>query len=223
VPNTEVRRWDAHWTLLERRPTFFNILARITRRFLFQPAVAYYADRYFPDEGLFVEMGCGTAESSASIAKRQRTLIGLDFSLTALQSAQRVACLPMLVGGNIERLPFANGKLRGLWNLGVMEHLSAGHLKSTLLEFHRVLLPGSAIILFWPTEFNLSRWVLGPIEALRSWTSGKRFTFFPDEVSRVRSCTEVRRLLTENGFRVVATDFNWRTAYIHMVVVAAKA
>ena len=104
-----------------------------------------------------------------------------------------------------------------------MEHFPLAEIHRCLGEFHRVLKPGGVLLLFWPTEWNLSRWILAPIEKIRTRITGQSFVFFPDEVSRVRSKEDTRRLLAEHGFRVLRTDFSARTAFIHMVIVAVKA
>lgn len=120
-------------------------------------------------------------------------------------------------------LPCRSRSIDGIWNLGVMEHFSESQLIDCLLEFRRVLKPGGTIILFWPPEGNASRWVLGPLERLIRWFSKKPFTFFPNEISRLRSKDQARRLLERNGFKVLAVEFSWRTAFIHMVVVGKCA
>lgn len=101
-----------------------------------------------------------------------------------------------------------------------MEHFERADLTAVLREFRRVLRPGGVIVLFWPRERNLSRWVLGPIEWLRSRTKGEPFRFFPDEVSRLRSKQHASELLEPAGFDIKTLDFSVRTLFIHMVVVA---
>lgn len=214
------KRWDKCWLSLEQDRKLFSRLARLTRRMIFQPAVKYYTDRYFPVRGAFVEMGCGTAESSIRIDRRSRTLFGLDYSNVALRSAGRLHCFTGLIQGDIFALPCKSGSLDGIWNLGVMEHFSEVQLVDCLREFRRVLKSDGIILLFWPPEWNASRWVLGPIERIVKVFSRKPFTFFPGEVSRLRSINQARTLLEANGFQPIALEFSWRTAFIHVVVVA---
>jgi SAM-dependent methyltransferase len=219
----EKEQWDDHWQILNERQSAFGLIARFVRRGIFQPAVRYYAEKCFPETGIFVEMGCGTAESSALIPARRRRLCGLDFSLIALQTARRGGYLSDLAAGDLLTLPFRDCSITGIWNLGVMEHFPHDTLLRVLSEFRRVLEPGGIALLFWPTEFNSSRWILGPIERVRSALGGRQFRFFPDEVSRLRSMREAIQLLKATGFEVIRTDFSIRTAYIHMVVVARRA
>lgn len=214
--------WDTHWESLEEKRGIFGAISRFVRWAIFQPAVRHYTEKFFPRQGLFVEMGCGTAESSATIIPYQRTLVGLDFSTVALLKARSLRSLPFLTSGDLYSLPFRDASITGLWNLGVMEHFHRPDLVKIFREFHRVLKPGGVMILFWPTEHNSSRWVLGPIEAVKSRITGVTYHFFPDEVSRIRSRKATDALLQETGFESLTMDFSLRTCLIQMVVVARK-
>lgn len=220
--NSQKDGWNSHWQVLNMGRSAFGLMARFVRRAIFQPAVRYYSERYFPKAGIFIEMGCGTAESSALIPAGRRILCGLDFSIVALQTAKAGGYLPNLAGGDLFLLPFRDRSVTGIWNLGVMEHFTCDELCQVLREFRRVLQPEGVAVMFWPTEFNSSRWILAPIERLRSLVKGTEFRFFPDEVSRLRSKDEAVQLLREAGFEPIVADFTIRTAYIHMVVVARR-
>jgi SAM-dependent methyltransferase len=220
ISRPQSAQWDRHWQSGERKWFLWGMVA--TRRFVFQPAVAFYCDRFFSERGLFFEMGCGTAESSALIPRKLRKFIGLDFSAAALGLARKTGSLDALVQADALNLPCSSGSIDGIWNLGVMEHFDLSQIQRCFAEFRRVLKRGGVIIAFWPTERNVSRWFLGPIEWLISRTSGRHFVFFPDEVSRLRSKEQAASYLRGAGLEVLALDFNWRTAFIHRVVVARK-
>lgn len=213
------KHWDEHWLSLERKASLFKWASSATRRLILQPAVMHYAERFFSSEGVFVEMGCGTGESSAKVSSEGRMLIGLDYSTAALLAAARVGCFGALTQANVFSLPYRASSIDGIWNLGVMEHFSETQLNDCLAEFHRVLKPGGIVILFWPPVGNASRWVLGPLERIMSWILRKSFRFFPDEISLLRSADQARSLLLANRFDIITIDFSWRTAFIHKVVV----
>jgi ubiquinone/menaquinone biosynthesis C-methylase UbiE len=214
--------WDEHWGSLEDKRFLFSLGAKTVRRFIFQPAVSWYGEHYFPESGIFVEMGCGTAHSSAQLAKRQRTFVGLDFSAKALRAAKNEGRMDALVQADIFALPYQSNSIDGIWKLGVMEHFTQPEIRDCLQEFRRVLKPGGMVVLFWPTRHNSSRWILGPFEKLISLLTKTKFTYFPDEISRLRSRKQARAMMQNAGFEVAALDFNWRTAFIHMVIVARK-
>ena len=211
--------WDRHWRALqEGESSFFGKLASLVRRSIICRAVRAYTDRYFPEEGVFVETGCGTGESSSTVRSLKRRLVGLDFSLPVLETSRRSGAAPFQVflRGDIRALPFRDGSVAGIWNLGVMEHFTPEEGRAILCELRRVLRPGACVLLFWPPEFGSSRLALAPIE----WVRGR--AFFPDEVNRLRSFRHARETLTAAGFEPVAVDFTPRDAFIHLVVVGRK-
>jgi len=220
----ERQAWNVHWRVLTRESAFFGALTSLVRKVLLSRAVAHYTERFFSRRGLFVETGCGTSEASSRIGREGRRLIGLDFSLAALDLARRQRRFDLLVCADIRALPFRDDALTGLWNLGVMEHFPAPEARQILREHHRVLDPAEGtLLLFWPPTFGLSRWVLAPVEALRSLLSGRRFRFFPDEVNRLTSRRSARATLEEVGFEPLRLDFSARDGVIHLVMVARRA
>lgn len=221
--NTQEREvWDRHWKSLGKESALFGSLASLVRKLVLRPAVAHYAETWFPAEGVFVDAGCGTGQASAAIPVRDRRLVGFDFSLPALLAARTEGPYRLRVGGDIRSLPFRDGALSGLWNLGVMEHFPQEEGIAILREFRRVLAPGAVAVLFWPPELGSSRWVLAPIEWVRTRLQGRPFHFFPDEVNRLRSRRHAREMLEAAGLEPAALDLTLRDGLIHQIVVARK-
>jgi SAM-dependent methyltransferase len=215
--------WESHWAIGSGDSgSFFGRLSSFVRRQILSRAVRHYAERYFDGSGVYVECGCGTAQSSSRIPAGGRRLVALDFSTAALRSARQVPGFRDFIQGDILRLPFAEGSVAGIWSLGVLEHFDAEAGRQVLEEFRRVLRPGGVALLFWPPEYGASRWLLAPIEWIRSRWSGRTFRFFPDEVNRLRSKAQARDALAGAGLEAAAVDFTPRDAFIHMVVVARK-
>ena len=214
--------WDSHWSALDddgsRR--LFGWISGLVRRLAFQRAVRHFLEKYFPAEGVFCEMGCGTGESSALVPARVRRRLGLDFSVTALAAAKKTTCFDSHICADISQLPLRSGSLDGIWNLGVLEHLPRPLLVATLREFRTVLKPGGVAVVFWPARGNSSRWVLAPVEWVRTGITGKRYRFFPDEVMLSKSRQEAEEIFREAGLLPVEVDFSMRTWFIHRVVVA---
>ncbi|HEY3123117.1 MAG TPA: class I SAM-dependent methyltransferase [Thermoanaerobaculia bacterium] len=213
--------WDEFWTTRGRN-SLFERLSSFLRYRILAPAVRTYTDRFFPFEGVFVECGCGTGQSSSRISKFGRRLIALDVSMGALRSARAVPTYTDHLQADIRQLPFPDGSISGIWNLGVMEHFEADEGQGILVEFRRVLEPGRAVVLFWPPNFSSTRWILGPIERVLTWWRGKPFRVFPDEVNRLRSRRHAFATMASAGFQPLAADFTFRDWFIHIVAVGRK-
>jgi SAM-dependent methyltransferase len=214
--------WDRHWESLRGPRTLFGGIASFVRTQLLSRAVRHYTGTFFSECGVFVEAGCGTGQSSGRLDGAARRLVALDFSAEALKAAHRVPVFSDFLQADIRRLPFRDGSVAGVWNLGVMEHFSERNGLAILHEFRRVLASGGVIVLFWPPEFGLSRLVLAPVERFLSWRREAPFAFFPDEVNRLRSRGHARQTLSEAGFETAAVDFSFRDLFIHLVVVGRK-
>jgi SAM-dependent methyltransferase len=225
IEGSSDKAWDLHWVSLGsgRSRSIFGLASSAVRRFIFQPAVHFFLEKYFPPSGTFIEAGCGTGESSVRVPRRDRRFIGIDFSRQALKQAQMATSFDDVLCADLFHLPFRAGTIDGIWNLGVMEHFDRSLLVESLTELRRVLKPGGVVVLFWPPEGNLSRWALGPVEHLRSAITRKPFRFFPEEVSRLKSRQEAIQILEAAGFKVLELDLSARTAFIHMVVVGRNA
>lgn len=219
---SEQHHWNRHWRSLVGERRHFGKLASAMRRLVLARAVHHYTTRFFAPHGLFVEAGCGSAESSARIRRLQRKLVGVDFSLAALRLARRQRIFDGLLCADIQQLPFRDSSLAGIWNLGVMEHFAPPAAQRILAEFHRILKPQAPALLFWPPTFGLSRWALAPVEWTRSRLAGQQFRFFPDEVNRLPSRRAARQALGKTGLEAVRLDFNLRDGFTHLVVVARK-
>lgn len=216
--------WDRHWAEVAG-PDAGNPFGRISsfvRRRVFEAAVGIYAGRFFPGGGLFLEAGCGTAESSRALEGDGRRKLGVDLSLGALASARRTVPEFRLLQADIRRLPVRDTSVDGLWNLGVMEHFLEPDGDEVLREFARVLRPGGHVVLFWPPVLGSSRLALGPVERLVAAAKGRPFRFFPDELNPLRSRRHAREALRRAGLEPAAIEFPLRLLFIHAVVVGRK-
>jgi SAM-dependent methyltransferase len=214
--------WDRHWESLPARRRAFGAISSAVRKLILSRVVRSYADRYFRRDGLFCEAGVGSGQSAARLAATGRRLIALDFSLSALEMARREGTHRHLVCADARALPFCDGSLAGVWNLGVLEHFPPPENHRMLEEFRRVLEPGAKAIVFWPPAFGSSRLVLGPIEWVRNLGRKQAFRFFPDEINRLARRRDAREALLAAGLEPVTVDFSPRDAFIHVVVVGRR-
>ena len=216
-------QWMEHWSPANQRlvsQRFFSFY----RQAVFARAVAYFVDRYLPREGVLVEAGCGTAETSTRINKADgsRTLVALDLIPGVLERCHPV--MDVRVCGDIFVLPFQNDSIDGLWNVGVMEHFTHDQIDAILREFRRVLKPRSRIVLLWPATFSIPQRILRVLEwFINLRRGGNRFRFHPDEISQLRSVAQGRHVLLRNGLRPVAIDVGLRTLMAFETLVGEKS
>jgi SAM-dependent methyltransferase len=222
TPERDLEIWNRHWRTLRGERSLFGRLASFVRWLVLGRAVRHYTERYFAAEGWFADAGCGTGQASRQIEPVARRLLGLDFSLEALLDARRTSTYRALVQCDIAHLPFRDGALAGVWNLGVMEHFLPAHGQEILREITRALRPGGTALFFWPPAVGSSRLVLGPIEWLRSLLTGERFEFFPAEVNRLRSFRQARAMLRGGALEPAAVHFSLQDLFIHFIVVGRK-
>jgi len=221
-PREEVMAWTEHWSnsnqasLAQRFFSFY-------RKAVFARTVAYFFNRHFPARGLFVEAGSGTSETSARIDKRRgaRRLLALDIIAPVLAQGDR--CMDGRVCGDIFGLPFGGEAVDGLWNVGVMEHFTQDQIDRILQEFHRVLKPGSRLILLWPGVDSVPQRMLRVLEFFINLRPREhRFRFHPAEISQLRSAKQAGEILRRNGFRLLEVEAGPRSLLAFKTVVGVR-
>jgi SAM-dependent methyltransferase len=218
----DVADWSKHWSAGKQQSLsqrFFSFY----RKAVFARGIRYFFDRYFPNRGLFVEAGSGTSETSSRIDKRggARKLLALDIILPVLVAGD--PSMDARLCGDIFQLPLRAESVDGLWNVGVMEHFTQVQIDAILREFHRVLKPGSRLILFWPGVDSVPQRLLRLAEfVINLRRSAERFRFHPAEISQLKSARQARDILDRNGFALLEVEFGFRTLLAFKTVVGTK-
>jgi SAM-dependent methyltransferase len=219
----EETAWTEHWSS-SRQESLSQRFFSFYRKAIFARAVAYFVDHYLAPEGVLVEAGSGTSETSMRVDKRRgaRTLVALDLIRPVLERCHPV--MDVRICGDIFALPFEDASLDGIWNVGVMEHFTHPQIDAILGEFHRVLKPGARIVLLWPARFSIPQRILRVLEFFINLRRPPtdRFRFHPDEISQLRSIRQGRDVLTRNDFRPVAIDIGLRTLMAFETLVGEK-
>jgi SAM-dependent methyltransferase len=202
--------WEDHWSD-DRQETIVQRFFSWYRKAVFARTVQYFVGRYFPHDGVLVEAGSGTAETSMRIDTRggRRKLLALDLIPAVLRR-----CHPIMryrMAGDIFRLPFADASVDGIWNVGVMEHFTHEQIDAIMGEFRRVLRPGGRVILLWPGSDSIPQKMLEAVAFVVNSLRGTRhrddqFRFHPPEISRLRSVRHGREVLARNGLTTVSID-----------------
>jgi len=145
------KEWDEHYT--KHNPdTLFQKFCSIYRRLFISNLVKKYADKFLPENGIIVEAGCGTGESSAKIPKRNRTFVAVDISAHPLIN-HRNPNVDIKLQADIFNLPFKDNSVDAIFNLGVHEHFTWEENIRILNEYRRILKPNGVLLLFWPWKY----------------------------------------------------------------------
>jgi SAM-dependent methyltransferase len=218
--------WTEHWSD-EKQHSASQRFFSLYRKAVFARAVAHFVGRYLAQEGLLIEAGSGTSETSMLIDKRggKRVLAALDLIQPVLERCHPV--MDLGICGDIFALPFQDSSVDGIWNVGVMEHFTHDQIDSILSEFRRVLKPNGRVILLWPAVFSVPQRILRVLEWFinlrgNSQGNGEKFRFHPAEISQLRSAAQGRAVLSRNGFRTLKIDLGVRTGMAFETLVGQK-
>ncbi|MBU2640069.1 MAG: class I SAM-dependent methyltransferase [Nanoarchaeota archaeon] len=203
------KNWDNYWKQ-EGKTSIFTLV----REKIIASELSSTLSKYFPKEGLFLDAGSGSSETSLKI--KNRKIIALDLSHLVLKKVNKNLPIDSKVNANILSLPFKNNSIDGIFNLGVMEHFHKEDIIKILNEFYRTLKKDSYCILFWPS-------VYGPINLIFS-SLGFIFRkqFFPDEVSLYRNKPWLNNILKETNFKLVKIRWSLKGALIYHEVILKK-
>lgn len=111
-----------------------------------------------------LEVGCGGGLICEELARRGATMVGLDPSQAALQTAREHAAQSGLADrityeqGYAEFLPYDSGRFQAVVCLDVLEHVQ--NLDRTIAEIARVLAPGGVFVFDTINRTILARIVL---------------------------------------------------------------
>ncbi|GLY81309.1 class I SAM-dependent methyltransferase [Actinoallomurus iriomotensis] len=122
---------------------------RARRQLRMVEAVLAGADR----PQVIVDVGCGDGAATRLVRRLGHTVVGVDWSMTALRTARRHDLLLIRGGLDAPGLPLADGSVDLVIFSEVIEHLV--DTDSAVDELHRVLRPGGRLLLSTP---NLAAW-----------------------------------------------------------------
>jgi len=216
----EEGEWKEYWGKSD--DSLFGKICHLDRIYVISFYVRHILDKYFPKKGIFVETGCGSAESSMRIEKHKRKFYALDISEKALEMAKKIKIFDKRIKADIFHMPFKKESIDGLWNLGVMEHFDEREIIKIMNEFHRVLKKGSYTILFWPPVFGSSSIVLNSYEWFMKKILKKKVWIRPEEKTQIKSIEHIKRLINRTKFSLYRWHFSYRDLFTHFVVVCKK-
>jgi len=214
--------WDNFWSALDGERNLLSKFLSFYRTQIIAGAVNYHINKLFKPEGIFIECGAGTSETTLKTRKANRTFIALDYSEFILRKAVTNPKVDGCINADIFSLPFKNNSVDGIWNVGVMEHFTLADIDKILREFKRVLKENGHIILFWPMSYAPYLLVVNILEFIINRLSNNRFQLYPDEISRLKSRQQGKKIVESSGFENAKVYYNYRDAFSFGVVIARK-
>lgn len=219
---TEAAEWDAYWRKKNRGGILYSLVAEFYRKVIIRPTLNRFIRKYFPKNATLLHAGCGSGQVDRDICK-EYNIIGMDISPKALEIYKETNKTGDTLLSSIFSIQMPAKSLDGVYNLGVMEHLTEEQIQTTLLEFRRVLKDNGHIVLFWPPEFGLSVLFFKFLVKATKLLTNKDVKFHPDEIARVQSRQSVTDIFHRGGFKVVQYSFGPRDLFTYSIIVGGKA
>lgn len=211
IENTK-NSWNSHWNKLNGS-NLMNKTFMFFRKKVIAKHISDSLEKHFPKEGIFLDSGCGTSQTSLLIKKQKRKIIAMD--ICDIIFKEQPEMLDYKINGDVLNLPFKESSLDGIWNVGLMEHFSEEEVCYILREFHRVLRKEGKAVLFWPA-------VYGPINLVVKSLSLINKGMFPVEPSLLKSKKWAKKIGEKNGFKIEEIKWPLKGAFIHHTVVLKK-
>ena len=147
-----------------------------------------------PDKDrLYLDVGCGTGNYTSAIRAAGVRIAGIDFSRAMLLRAREKSPALALYNARAERLPFKPGSFAGATCTFVHHHMDDP--VAAFREVHRVLRPGSRLVLFNST-----------VEQMRHYWIGE---YFPNSMAQAAAPIEryeARDPLAAANFVITSTE-----------------
>ena len=113
-------------------------------------ALYAFLTHYLPQQGCFLDGGCGANYLATLLAHGDRRIIGLDFAVETLRHGKAQCPAAASVAGDLNCLPFPAGTFDGVLSISTAEHLENGPRK-LFEETWRVLKKDGLFLLLMPT------------------------------------------------------------------------
>jgi len=216
------KEWDDYWKVnRNKRKIFYDSLAVFYRKFIIKPTLNYHIKLNFNNKSKILHAGCGGGQVDSDIVSTFN-ITALDISSEALNRYKHLYKHCRVLHGSIMSIPAKDKTFDGVYNLGVMEHLSKKDIKKTLDEFNRILKTKGKIVLFWPPFFGLSVIFLNSTHFFLNKVLGGNIQFHPHEISKIKSKKQIEKILKNSNFRLAGFHFGIRDLFTYVVVVGEK-
>lgn len=145
------------------------------------------------EEGVYLDVACGTGNYTTFLAHQGGTWHGIDQSRQMVQSARQKSSGVGWCQGDAAALPFKDGTFSAVFITCAIHHFAS--LTEVLAQVYRVMAPGRLVIFTTTPEQTGSYWLCEYFpEAIRK------------SVDQLPALDEVESALLQAGFRLDATE-----------------
>ncbi len=215
--------WDPYWDRKRRKSAFaYEVVATLYRDLVIRRRLESVIRGQFPDGSSLLHAGCGSGQVDRRLSERMK-ITAVDISVSALRLyRQNNPRAFRVTHASVLSLPLGDASFDGSYNLGLLEHFSAGEIRRILAELARVVRPGGKIVVFWPHAHATSVFVLSWIHWLLNDVLKKNVELHPPEISLLKSRHEAESLFRAVGLEPIAYRFGAGDFWVQAVLVARK-
>lgn len=216
--------WDSYWE--EDSSTSFltrvySKIAHFYRRFLIGPRLERVLSRNFRAGTRLLHAGSGAGEVDLKV-RNSYAVVAADMSILAINKYRDQYPNSEVVILDITKSNFKDLNIEGVYNLGVMEHLSPEEIMQTLGNFSASLPVKGRIVLFWPPVFGLSVIFLHVAHFVLQRIFRRSILLHPDEPNKVSTKSRFKKYLIGTDLKLISFRMSPRDLFTYMVVILEK-
>ncbi len=218
------QEWDKYWEEESSSSIFvraYSLVASFYRNKLIGPRLKFELNKNFQKGSKLLHGGSGAGEVD-NFVKDDFELVALDMSTNALKKYSLRHPGSKTILGDITDLSKIEGKFDGIYNLGVMEHLTPEEIRIAINEFSSILKPGGKVIFFWPPVFGTSVIFLHVIHFILNKILRKNIVLHPDEPNKLSFKTGFKKYLIDSDLKLIKFKVSVRDFFTYLVVVLEK-
>jgi dolichol-phosphate mannosyltransferase len=200
----------------------YECIASVYRQCFIRPNLERVLRRTYSPSSELLHAGCGSGQVDTRLHK--------DFKITAMDVSDLALYIyagnnpeaHRILQGSIFEMPFPDGSLDGVYNMGVVEHFYHEDIVKIMAEVKRILKPGGKFVCFWPHRKAPSVKVIKCMEFVTNLFKSKKVVLHPAEVSLLSGRDEAELLLKQAGLELSSYTYGARDLFIQAVVVGHK-
>jgi ubiquinone/menaquinone biosynthesis C-methylase UbiE len=216
--------WDKYWDETESSSSAVRVYSRIAsfyRNTLIGPRLNYELSKHFSRGAVLLHAGSGAGEVDIFV-REKFSITALDMSANALSKYKQRYPSSESILGDITNLQVVDRKFDGVYNLGVMEHLTPEQIKKALKEFSAILSDNGKVVLFWPPVYGSSVIFLHCVHYLLRKIFRKDLTLHPDEPNKLSFRKYFKHYIKDTDFILQNFRVSYRDFFTYLVVVLEK-